>query len=247
MKFYRKAKATKFTSHGIVLVVFVPIKKNWPQSAVGWKIYGRFTRVLSFSCVTHQEAQKISLECGQKTLMGQIKFYRDQRTGICQRSCSVRPVGVRSDEGDMTAEAESILLDCSGPQNLFVFYVILQSGQINSIRLPWHSSCCFHSNKKTSPNRPLDGKFMAVLRECFRFQALHTRRPGKFYWNVDGKPQWARSCYVETRQHENARDHVPSALQVSEAMKEMRRQKRNPYHWTVQALETTLFFCVILQ
>jgi len=28
MKFYRKAKATKFTSHGIVLVVFVPIKKK---------------------------------------------------------------------------------------------------------------------------------------------------------------------------------------------------------------------------
>ena len=28
MKLYRKAKATKFTSHGIVLVVFVPIKKK---------------------------------------------------------------------------------------------------------------------------------------------------------------------------------------------------------------------------
>ena len=83
---------------------------------------------------------------------------------------------------------------------------------------------------------------MAVLRECFLFHALHTRRPRKFCFNADGKAQWARSCSVETKQQENARDHVPSALLVSEAMKEMRRQKRNPYHWTVQALETTLFF-----
>ena len=87
---------------------------------------------------------------------------------------------------------------------------------------------------------------MAVLCECFRFRALHTRRPRKFCFNVDGNPQWARSCSVETRQLENARDHVPSAPLVSEAMKEMRRLKRNPYHWTVQDLENTLFFCVIL-
>jgi len=74
---------------------------------------------------------------------------------------------------------------------------------------------------------------MAVLRECFRFRALHTRRPRKFCFNVDGKPQGARSSFVETRQQENARDRVPSTPLVSEAMKEMRRQKRNPYHWTV--------------
>ena len=37
---------------------------------------------------------------------------------------SVRHIGVRSDEGDATIEAESISLDCSGPGHLF-FYVIL--------------------------------------------------------------------------------------------------------------------------
>ena len=35
----------------------------------------------------------------------------------------------------------------------------------------------FVPTKKTGPNRPSDGKFMAVLRECFRFRVLHTRRP----------------------------------------------------------------------
>jgi len=83
---------------------------------------------------------------------------------------------------------------------------------------------------------------MAILRDCSRFCPLDTRRPGKFCWNGDKKPPWARSCSVETRQQENARDRVPSAPLVSEAMKEMRRQKQNPYHWTVQALETSLFF-----
>jgi len=83
---------------------------------------------------------------------------------------------------------------------------------------------------------------MAVLCECFHFRALHTRRPRKFCFNADGKPQGARSSFIETRQQENARDRVPSAPLVSEAMKEMRRQKQNPYHWTVQALETSLFF-----
>ena len=28
-------------------------------------------------------------------------------------------------------------------------------------------------------------------------------------------------------------------------MIEMRQQKRNPYHWVIQALETSSFFCVI--
>ena len=91
-------------------LLFLFQQKNWPQSAVGRKIYGRFMRVLSFSCITHQEAMKILLECGQKTPMGQIMLCRDQATRKCQRSCSVRPVGIRSDEGDVTAEAESILL-----------------------------------------------------------------------------------------------------------------------------------------
>jgi len=39
--------------------------------------------------------------------------------------CSVRPIGVRSDEGDATAEADFIPLDCLGPGNLFVFCVVL--------------------------------------------------------------------------------------------------------------------------
>ena len=96
--------------------------------------------------------------------------------------------------------------------------------------------------KKTGPNRSSDEKFIAVLRECSRFHALHTRRPGKFGWNVDSKAMWPRSCSLETRQQENAGDHVASTPQESEAIKEMRRQKRNPYHWTVRALETSLFF-----
>jgi len=83
---------------------------------------------------------------------------------------------------------------------------------------------------------------MAVLRECFRFRALHTRRPRKFCFNADRKPQGARSSFVETRQQENARDRVLSAPLVSEAMKEMRRQKRNPCHWTVQALIKSIKF-----
>ena len=53
-------------------------------------------------------------------------------------------------------------------------------------------------------------KFMAILRGCSRFRTLDTRRPGKFCWNGDGKPSWARSCSVETRQQKNARDRVPS-------------------------------------
>ena len=54
--------------------------------------------------------------------------------------------------------------------------------------------------KKTSPNRPSDGKFMAVLRDCSRFRVLHTGRPGNFCWNEDKKLLWARSCSLETRQ-----------------------------------------------
>ena len=83
---------------------------------------------------------------------------------------------------------------------------------------------------------------MAFVRDCSRLRMLHTRRPGKFCWNANIKPMWARSYSIGTRQYKNARDRVPSAPYVSEAIKEMRRQKRNPYHWTVQALETSLFF-----
>ena len=114
---YRKVKSNKFSSQGIVLVIFVP--KKWPRSAVGRKIYGYFTRVLSFSCLTHQEARKILLECGRKTPIGQIMFRREWTTGKCKRLCNIRPVGVRSDEGDGMAKGESIPLDCSGPGNLF--------------------------------------------------------------------------------------------------------------------------------
>ena len=66
--------------------------------------------------------------------MGQIMFVRDQTTRKCQRSCSVHPVGVRSDEGDATAEAESIPSGCSGTGNLFVFLYnfVGRSNQINS-------------------------------------------------------------------------------------------------------------------
>jgi len=48
--------------------------------------------------------------------------------------CPPCPVGVRSDEGDATAEAESIALDCSGPGNHFVFLCnfIGRSNQLNS-------------------------------------------------------------------------------------------------------------------
>ena len=83
---------------------------------------------------------------------------------------------------------------------------------------------------------------MAVLCDCYRFRVLHIGRPGKFCWNVDRKPLWARSCLLEARQQENATDLVLSAPQVSKAMKEMRQQKQNPYHWPFQELETSLFF-----
>ena len=45
----------------------------------------------------------------------------------------VRPICVRSDEGDATAEADFIQLDCSGPRNLFVFLCsfIGRSKQLN--------------------------------------------------------------------------------------------------------------------
>ena len=170
-------------------------------------------------------------------------FYRDQTKGKCQRLCSVCPVGVKSDERDATAEPESIPLDCSGPRNIFVFLCnfIGISNQLNSPPMTQFLSFSFQQ-RKTGPNRPSDGKFMAVLRDCSRFRALRTRSPGKLFWNANRKPMWARSCFVDTRQQENARDHVPSARQVSEAIKEMRPQKRNPYHWTVWALETSLFF-----
>ena len=82
---------------------------------------------------------------------------------------------------------------------------------------------------------------MAVLHDCSCLRVLHTGRPGKFCWNVDGKNLWDRSCLLENRQQENARVCVPSAPSVSEAMKEKRRQKRNPYHWAIQALETYFF------
>jgi len=52
---------------------------------------------------------------------------------------------------------------------------------------------------------------MSILRDCSRFRVLHTGRPGKFRWNADEKPLWARSCLLETRQQENARDHIPPA------------------------------------
>ena len=184
---------------------------------------------------------KIWLECRQKTPVGQIMFRRDQITGKCQRSCNIRPVGVRSD-GDAMAEVESIPLDCLGPGNLFVFLCnfIGRSTQQNKPPMTQFLSFLFQQ-RKTGPNRPSDRKFMAVSRDWSYFRALHNRRQGKLFWNANIKPLWPRSCSLETRQQENARDRVPSAPQVSEAMKEMRRQKPNPYHWTVQALETSFF------
>ena len=175
-------------------------------------------------------------------------FRRQQTIGKCQRSCFVHPVGVRSDLGDATAEAESIPLDYLATGTLFVFLCnfIRRSNPQNSPHTAQFLSFSFQQ-RKTSPNRPSDTKFMAVLRVCCRFCALHTRRPGKFCWNADRKPQWARSCSIETRKQENATDLVPSAPYVSEAMKEMRRQKRNPYYWTVQALETSLFLCNFIE
>ena len=83
---------------------------------------------------------------------------------------------------------------------------------------------------------------MAVLRDCSRFRVLHTGRPGKFCCNADRKLLWARSCLLETRQQENDGDRAPSTPQESKAMKETRLQKRNPYHWAIQALQTALFF-----
>ena len=175
--------------------------------------------------------------------MGQIMFVRDQTTGKCQRSCSVLPVVVTGDEGYATAEAESIPLGCSGTGNLFVLLCnyIGRSNQLNSA-LTAQFLLFSWQQRKTGTNRPSDRKFMAILRDCSRFHVLHTGMPGKFCCNVDGNPLWARSCSLETRQKENARDRVLSTPQVLEAMKEMRRQKRNPYHWTVQALESYLFF-----
>ena len=69
----------------------------------------------------------------------------------------------------------------------------------------------FMPTKKTGPNQPSDGKFMAVLRDCSPFRVFDTGRLGKFCWNVDRKPLWVRSCLLETRKQENARDRVPSA------------------------------------
>jgi len=98
-------------------------------------------------------------------------------------------------------EAESIPLDCSVPGNLFVFLCnfIGRSNQLNVPPMTYFLSFSFQQ-RKTGPNRPSDGKFMAVLRECSHFRALHTRRPGKFCWNADKKTLWPRSCSVETRQ-----------------------------------------------
>ena len=47
---------------------------------------------------------------------------------------SVRHIGVRSDEGDATTEADFIPLDCSGLGNLFAFLCsfIGRSNQLNS-------------------------------------------------------------------------------------------------------------------
>ena len=126
--------------------------------------------------------------------------------------------------------------------SLFFCNFIGRSNQLNSPPTAQFLSFSFQQ-RKTGPNRPSNAKFMIVLRDYSCFHALHTRRPGKFCWNEDRKPQWARSCSIETRQQENARDRVPSAPQVSKPMKEIRRQKRNPCHWTVQVLETSLFFC----
>ena len=144
--------------------------------------------------VTHWEARKISLECGGKTPMGQILFVRDQTTRKCQRSYSVHPVGVRSDEGDATAEAESIPLGCSGIGNLFVFLCsfIGRSNQINSVLMAqFLSFSC--QQKKTCPNRASDEKFMAILCDCYCLHVLHTGRLEKFCWNADRKPLCARS------------------------------------------------------
>ena len=77
------------------------------------------------------------------------------------------------------------------------FYMKVQSNKISSHGIVL---VVFMPTKKTGPNQPSDGKFMAVLRECSRFCALHTRRLGKFCWNVDRKALWARSCSLETRQ-----------------------------------------------
>ena len=78
--------------------------------------------------------------------------------------------------------------------SLFLCNFIGRSNQINSaLTAQFLSFWC--QQKKTGPNQPSDRKFMAVLRDCSRFHVLHTGRPGKFCWNVDGKPLWDRSCF----------------------------------------------------
>ena len=47
----------------------------------------------------------------------------------------VRPICVRSDEGDATAEVESIPLDCFGPENHFDFLCNF-IGRSNQLNLP---------------------------------------------------------------------------------------------------------------
>ena len=75
-------------------------------------------------------------------------------------------------------------MGCSDTGNHFIFlcYFIGRSNQINSVLV------IFVPTKKTGPNRPLDGKFMAVLRDCSRFHVLHTGRPGKFIGMWTKKP-----------------------------------------------------------
>ena len=52
---------------------------------------------------------------------------------------------------------------------------------------------------------------MAVLHDCSRFRVLHTGRPGKFYGMWMENPYGIDHVFLENRQQENARDHVPSA------------------------------------
>ena len=84
--------------------------------------------------------------------MSKIMFYRDQTIGKGQRSCSVRPIGFGTDEGDTTAVAESITLECSGPGHLFVFFCnfIGRSNQLNSPPMAQFLSSSF-KQKKLAP------------------------------------------------------------------------------------------------
>jgi len=98
------------------------------------------------------------------------------------------------------AEAESIPLGYLGTRNFFIFCVIYRKVKSNKFSSHGIALVVHMPPKKAGPNRLSNGKFIAVLRDCSRFRMLHTRRLGKFCWNVDIKPLWARSCSLETRQ-----------------------------------------------